>query len=271
MSAASPVIPVPTGSKRPMAAGSSSICRMALYGAIPVWLAKEAPTTISRSASFISQLATGVPLRPSTPAPSGWVSGIRPLALKVVRTGALSRSARRRSGPVACRAPCPAISTGRLLAEIMAAARASSGWLGWVRRPASRPCGVLAAASLGWVWTSSGSTRWATPRASRACLTARAASSAWSLPACTSAVQAATSRKMAVRSRSWKAPRPRTLEGTWPEMARTGDRSSLASYRPVSMLVDPGPAMAKHAAGRPVSLPYALAAKAAAPSCRIPV
>ena len=138
MSAASPVIPAPTGSKRPMAAGLSSICRMGLYGAIPVWLAKEAPTTISRSASFISQLATGVPLRPSTPAPSGWVSGIRPLALKVVRTGALSRSARSRSGPAACRAPCPAISTGRLLAEIMAAARASSGWLGWVE-PSGQP------------------------------------------------------------------------------------------------------------------------------------
>jgi hypothetical protein len=134
----------------------------------------------------------------------------------------------------------------------MAAARAISGWPDWVSRPASRPCGVLAAASLGWVWTSSGSTRWATSRASRACLTARAASSAWSLPACTSAVQAATSPKMAVRSRSWKAPRPRTLDGTWPEMARTGDWSSLASYSPVSRLVEPGPAIAKQAAGRRV-------------------
>jgi hypothetical protein len=34
-----------------------------------------------------------VPLRPSTPAPSGWVSGTRPLALNVVSTGACSRSA----------------------------------------------------------------------------------------------------------------------------------------------------------------------------------
>ena len=118
-----------------MAAGLSSICRMGLYGAIPVWLANDAPTTISRSASFISQLATGVPLRPSTPAPSGWVSGIMPLALKVVRTGALSRSARRRSGPAACRAPCPAISTGRLLAEIMAAAPASSVQAGLGKPP----------------------------------------------------------------------------------------------------------------------------------------
>ena len=29
---------------------------------MPVWFEKEAPTTISRSDSFISQLATGVPL-----------------------------------------------------------------------------------------------------------------------------------------------------------------------------------------------------------------
>jgi hypothetical protein len=37
------------------------------------------------------------------------------------------------------------------------------------------------------------------------------------------------------------------------------------------MLVEPGPAIAKQATGRPVSLPYALAAKAAAPSWRIPM
>ena len=37
------------------------------------------------------------------------------------------------------------------------------------------------------------------------------------------------------------------------------------------MLTDPGPAIAKQAAGRPVSLPYALAANEAAPSCRMPI
>ena len=46
----------------------------------------------------------------------------------------------------------------------------------------------------------------------------------------------------------------------------TGAWSSFASYRPVSRLVEPGPAIARHAAGRPVSLPYADAAKEAAPS-----
>ena len=55
---------------------------------MPVWFENDAPTTTSRSDSFISQLATGVPLRPSTPAPSGWVSGTSPLALNVVSTGA---------------------------------------------------------------------------------------------------------------------------------------------------------------------------------------
>ena len=34
----------------------------------------------------------------------------------------------------------------------------------------------------------------------------------------------------------------------------TGMRSALASYNPVSRLVDPGPAMPKQAAGSPVSL-----------------
>ena len=64
---------------------------------MPVWLEKEAPITRSRSASFMNQLAMGVPLRPSTPQPSGWWSETSPLPLKVVSTGALSRSARRRT------------------------------------------------------------------------------------------------------------------------------------------------------------------------------
>ena len=60
---------------------------------MPVWLENDAPIARTRSDSFISQLATGVPLRPSTPAPNGWESGTRPLALNVVSTGAPSRSA----------------------------------------------------------------------------------------------------------------------------------------------------------------------------------
>ncbi len=59
----------------------------------------------------------------------------------------------------------------------------------------------------------------------------------------------ATSANAADRSTSWKAPRPRTEDGTWPERARTGARSTLASYRPVSRLVDPGPAMPRQPAG----------------------
>src|SRR6478609_6586757 len=60
---------------------------------MPVWLENDTPTAMTTSDSFINQLATGVPLRPNTPAPSGLVSGTRPLALKVVSTGAPSRSA----------------------------------------------------------------------------------------------------------------------------------------------------------------------------------
>ena len=60
---------------------------------MPVWFENDAPNTSSRSASFISQLATGVPLRPSTPQASGWSSAIWPLALNVVMHRAPSRSA----------------------------------------------------------------------------------------------------------------------------------------------------------------------------------
>ena len=72
---------------------------------MPVWFENDAPTTMSRSDSFISQLATGVPLRPRTPAPSGWVSGTRPFALNVVSTGACSRSASSMTSVSAPRAP----------------------------------------------------------------------------------------------------------------------------------------------------------------------
>ncbi len=58
-----------------------------------MWLENDAPSTSSRSASFMNQLATGVPLRPSTPQASGWSSAIWPLALNVVITGAPIRSA----------------------------------------------------------------------------------------------------------------------------------------------------------------------------------
>jgi hypothetical protein len=71
----------------------------------PLWFENEAPSTTSRSASFMIQLATGVPLRPSTPQASGCSSPIWPLALKVVITGAPSCSARAVTSSIASRAP----------------------------------------------------------------------------------------------------------------------------------------------------------------------
>ena len=72
---------------------------------MPVWLENDAPKTTSRSDSFISHDATGVPLRPSTPQPSGWWSEIWPLALNVVSTGAPRSSARAITSPMSSRAP----------------------------------------------------------------------------------------------------------------------------------------------------------------------
>ena len=60
------------------------------FAVMPVWLEKLAPNTSSRSLWFMHQLATGVPLRPRTPAASGWSSAICPLALNVVNIGAFS-------------------------------------------------------------------------------------------------------------------------------------------------------------------------------------
>lgn len=63
-----------------------------------------------------------------------------------------------------------------------------------------------------------------------------------------------TAEKASARGTSWNAPGPSTWVWTWPVRASTGTRSTLASHRPVSRLVAPGPAMEKQAAGRPVSL-----------------
>ena len=183
--AASARIGTATAWNRPIDAGSSSIWMIGLYDAMPVWLENDAPTTISRSDSFISQLATGVPLRPSTPAPSGWVSGTSPLALKVVSTGAPSRSASATSSALA--GPGTVADDEDRALRVAHAAAAAARCLrrrGRSRRSANRPSGAGGARSDGSSWTSSGSTRCATPRPSTACLTARAASSAWSLPAC---------------------------------------------------------------------------------------
>ena len=80
---------------------------------MPVWLENDAPSTSSRSASFMIQLATGVPLRPSTPAASGWSSPIWPFALNVVITGAPSCSASAITAGMWKRAPWPTTITGR--------------------------------------------------------------------------------------------------------------------------------------------------------------
>ena len=80
-----------------------------------------------------------MPERPSTPAPSGWVSGTNPLARNVVSTGAPSRSASARTASVASRAPCPTMITGRRAARSRSSAASSGG--GAMRRSARRPSG----------------------------------------------------------------------------------------------------------------------------------
>ena len=88
-----------------------------------------------------------------------------------------------------------------------------------------------------------------------ACFMARAASSV-AFPGCSTVwVHSATAEKASDSGTSWKAPGPSTCVCTWPVRATTGTRSTLASHRPVSRLVAPGPAIEKQAAGFPVSLP----------------
>ena len=235
---------------------------------MPVWLLNDAPKTSSRSASFITHDATGVPLRPSTPQASGCSSGIWPLALNVVMTGAPSRSASAITPSMSKRAPWPTMITGRDEAAIRLWASASASAGGWILASPIRPSGVPAWApsAAGIVCTSSGKTRCDTPGVSVACLTASPISSACGLLGNTVWLKAATEPNAPRRSTSWKLCTPSTLVATWPVSASTGARSTFASQRPVNRFVAPGPAIVKHAAGMPVSFAYAEAANAAAPS-----
>ena len=121
----------------------------------------------------------------------------------------------------------------------------------------TRPSGPpgTAPSGAGSVCTSSGKTRCATSRRNSAFLHARFISSTASESRSTDWLQAATESNAADRSTSWNAPGPSTWVFTWPVSASTGARSTFASHSPVSRFVAPGPAIVRHAAGRPVSLP----------------
>ena len=58
------------------------------------------------------------------------------------------------------------------------------------------------------------------------------------------------------------------LRLVWPTMATTGTWSSLASYRPLSRWMAPGPDVAMQTPTRPVNFAYPTASKAAISSCR---
>jgi hypothetical protein len=135
-----------TGWNLPRAIASKSTWTIGFLWVMPVWLLKLAPNTSRRSDSFMNQLATGVPLRPSTPQPSGWRSEIWPLALKVVSTGACRRSARASTSGMLKRAPWPTMITGRLAAR----RRREGGGEGVVRRvDRARGEATLGAAGMG--------------------------------------------------------------------------------------------------------------------------
>ena len=137
--------------------------------------------------------ATGVPLRPSTPAPSGCVSGTRPLALNVVSTGACEPLGERDDlGASAPRAPCPTMITGRRAAATSRPRRVERGRRRRDRAGRrSRPCGRAG----GGVATAGPAPRRAAPGGRRrgrrrACLTASGGQlGVVADPACTVAVR----------------------------------------------------------------------------------
>ncbi len=81
----------------------------------------------------------------------------------------------------------------------------------------------------------------------------------------------ATSAKSTSLSTSWKKSEPMSSRGTWPQMASTGAWDFLASYRPLSRWIAPGPTVPMQTARSSVSWACADAANAPASSWRTPI
>ena len=252
----------PTAAPRPGGTCRASSGRGRPGSSAPRWRCRCGSRT-TRRARAGSRCGPSPPSRPGCPSgrarrtPSGWSSGTSPLALNVVMTGASRCSASASTAPRNGRAPLPTMITGRSAAASSATARSSSACGGAIAVAATRPARGRAGGSVDAVAApaprrgrSGGRRRAARWRASWPAPPARWRSSGES----TVWLHSATASNAAASGSSWKAPGPTTCVCTWPVSARIGTRSTLASHRPVSRLVAPGPAIEKHAAGRPVSL-----------------
>ena len=111
------------------------------------------PSTSRQSALATVWLATGMPERPRTPQPSGWSSGIVPLALKVEITGRVevlgeARAPRRGGGGRRCRRRSPARLPHEQLDRRGAARRPAGAMAVAAMRPAGSGRRVLDAGEL---------------------------------------------------------------------------------------------------------------------------
>ena len=128
-----------TGWNLPSIIRSRSTWIVGTHVGIDVWFENDAPSTSRQSASATVWLATGMPERPSTPQPSGWSSGIVPLALNVEMTGASRCSANARTASRWARAPLPMTIAGLAAAPSSSTARCSSASGGAIVVAATRP------------------------------------------------------------------------------------------------------------------------------------
>ena len=194
--------------------------------------ANDAPNTSRRSDSFISHDATGVPLRPSTPAAERVVVGDE--ALRLERGG--DRRAEQLGEPhdgVDAGARAVPDDDHRPLRPVTSSDRAwstasSGGRDRGVGQASARRagCGVARGQCLHLVGQH---------EVRDAALYERVlAGQAHQLGVVGVALHGLATRPRRrrtprSRSRSWNAPRPRTFDGTCPEIASTGARSTLAS------------------------------------------
>ena len=216
---------------------------------------KRAPTQISRSQLSIATLAAREPCMPSIPMKPGWSVGIAPRPFSVPTAGMPLRSANARSSRSARAIPTPPPKyiTGVLASAISALAAAIA---------------ALSIGDFGSGWTSNGGTAAViTPTSfgrSTSTGPGRPERAMWNASAMVRGMSAVfrmtklcftIGRVIPKILTSWKASVPIKGEATCPVIATIGTLSRKALAIPVTRFVAPGPEVAMHTPGLPVTLP----------------
>ena len=199
------------------------------------------------------------------------VQGTAPFPMKVCATGMFACSANvvNASAAPPRMAPFPARMIGCRARLMRAAARftlsgSGAGRLARSRGSGPRPRGASSCPMF------SGSSTWVGPGRSAVAILNAFRMISGTVPAfSTRAFHFAIGSKSCTTSMNWCDSRWTFDRSAWAVIATSGARSRNASATPVTRFVAPGPRVARHRPGSPVSRPWMFAMNAAASSCRV--